>query len=111
MKGSRSNVLPGALVFGIFGMLGQGLYNSVQTDGAKYQSKVPYTQRLLDSRWVPLKRLSDEDYVGILHGRAIKIEAEIAIIDEKIAALQECKLKAHLAEYKENHIDQANRAT
>jgi hypothetical protein len=90
-QGSRSNVIPGALVFGIFGMLGQGAYNSFQSNEEVVNSKVPWVQRVLDSSWVPLKRLSDDDYVGMLSERAIKVDAEIAIIDERIAALQKSR--------------------
>ncbi len=69
-------------------MLGQGAYNSFQASAEETERKLPYGQRILDSRWVPLKRLSDEDYVGMLNEKTVRIEAEIAIIDEKIAALQ-----------------------
>ncbi|KAF7510429.1 hypothetical protein GJ744_006708 [Endocarpon pusillum] len=90
---SRSNVLPGALMYGILGMLGQGVYNAFQGGGDEVEVRVPYSQRLLDSRWVPLKRLSDEDYVEMLNEKTIKIDAEIAIIDDKIAALQKSRTK------------------
>lgn len=90
-QGSRSNVLPAALAFGILGMLCEGGYNAFQRDGEETGSRLPYTQRLLASRWVPLKRLSDKDYVGMLNEKTIKIDAEIALIDEKIATLQKSR--------------------
>ena len=104
-------MLPGAIVFGIFGMLGQGAFESLQADGADDQSKISYTQRLLESRWVPLKRLSDDDYVGVLNEKSIRIDAEIAIIDEKIAGLQRSRVKAHLDDHRENHDGQVETAT
>lgn len=80
-------------MYGILGMLGQGVYNTFQGGGDEVEARVPYSQRLLDSRWVPLKRLSDEDYVEMLNEKTIKIDAEIAIIDDKIAALQKSRTK------------------
>ena len=79
---------------GILGMLGQGVYNTFQGVGNEVGDRVPYPQRLLDSHWVPLKRLSDEDYVEMLNEKTIKIDAEIAIIDDKIAALQKNRTKS-----------------
>ena len=73
-------------------MLGQAAYNSFQRREEEIESKPPYSQRLLDSRWVPLKRISDEDYVRMLHEKTVKIDAEIAIIDEKIGALRKNSL-------------------
>lgn len=76
-------------------MLGQGAYNRFRTDPEMVDKKVPYVRRLLESRWVPLKSLSDHDYMAMLNEKAIKIEAEIAIIDERIAALQKSKKSDH----------------
>lgn len=69
-------------------MLGQGAYNRFQPHGEEVDNKVPLGRRLLESPWIPLKRLSDEDYTAMLNEKAIKIDAEIAIIDEKIATLK-----------------------
>ncbi len=78
---------------GILGMLGQGVYNTLHGGGNEVKDTVPFPQRLLDSRWVPLKRLSDEDYVEMLDQKTLKINADIAIIDDKIAALQKSQTK------------------
>lgn len=91
ISGSRSNVLPGALVFGILGLVGQGAYNRFQPAEEEAETKLSYSQRLLESRWTLLKRLSDEDYIGMLNEKTLKIDAEIAIIDEKIATLQQTR--------------------
>jgi hypothetical protein len=91
-QASRAKVRPGAFMFGILGILGQAGYNAIQTDVEETPSKLPFTQRLLASRWVPLKRLSDEDYVEMLNEKTIKIDAEIALIDEKIATLQKSRI-------------------
>jgi hypothetical protein len=51
----------------------------------------PILQRLADSKWIPLKTLSDDEYRGILSEKLLSIEAEIAIIDEKIEELERAK--------------------
>lgn len=51
----------------------------------------PILQRLADSKWIPLKTLSDDEYRGILGEKLLSIEAEIAIIDEKIEELEKTK--------------------
>lgn len=51
----------------------------------------PILQRIADSKWIPLKTLSDDEYRGILSEKLLSIEAEIAIIDEKIEELEKAK--------------------
>jgi hypothetical protein len=51
----------------------------------------PILQRLADSKWIPLKTLSDDEYRDILSEKLLSIEAEIAIIDEKIEELERAK--------------------
>lgn len=48
-------------------------------------------QRIVDSKWVPLRSLSDEEYRHMLSEKLLGIEAEIAIIDEKILELEKLK--------------------
>jgi len=54
-------------------------------------SSKPFLQRLADSKWVPLKSLSDDDYRGILNEKLLSIEAEVALLDEKIQELEKAK--------------------
>lgn len=42
----------------------------------------------LDSKWSPVTRLSDEDYEKALQGKLLRIEADIALIDDDIQALR-----------------------
>ncbi|THC90031.1 hypothetical protein EYZ11_010518 [Aspergillus tanneri] len=48
-------------------------------------------QRIADSKWMPLKSLSDDDYRDMLNEKLLSIEAEMAIIDEKIEELEKAK--------------------
>lgn len=47
---------------------------------------------MAESKWVPLKSLSDDEYRGILGEKLLSIEAEIALIDDKIEELEKAKL-------------------
>lgn len=51
----------------------------------------PFLQRLADSKWVPLRSLSDDDYRGMLNEKVLSIEAEVALLDEKIQELEKAK--------------------
>jgi hypothetical protein len=84
------------VVFSLFGYVGQVSYNAIdkwQLEQANTPSK-PFLTRIAESKWVPLKSLTDDEYQGILSEKLLTIEAEIALIDEKIEELQKAKLDA-----------------
>lgn len=56
----------------------------------------------LDSKWVPMTKLSDHEYEHYLEERLLKIDVELALIDENLAALRA---------QKEGQITAAERAT
>lgn len=94
MTGGR--LIPGVVVFSLVGYLGQSSYNAIdswQMEQANTPSK-PIIQRIADSKWIPLKTLSDDDYRGILNEKLLSIEAEMALIDEKIEQLEKAKLNS-----------------
>ncbi|KAL5347629.1 hypothetical protein ACLOAV_007038 [Pseudogymnoascus australis] len=80
---SRRNVLPGTLIFATFGALGQAAYNYADSREGRKEGEGE-KGGWLDSRWSPVKALSDEEYGKILEERMLKLEAEIALIDESI---------------------------
>ncbi|KAL2222056.1 hypothetical protein M432DRAFT_207353 [Thermoascus aurantiacus ATCC 26904] len=86
-------LLPGVIVFSLLGYLGQSSYNAVdrwRLENPDISTKT-IVQRIADSRWVPLRSLSDEEYRNMLSEKLLGIEAEIAIIDEKIQELEKLK--------------------
>ncbi|KAL1849710.1 hypothetical protein Plec18167_005301 [Paecilomyces lecythidis] len=92
-------LVPGVVIFSMLGYLGQSSYNAIdrwQAQRAQGGPSKPFLQRLADSKWVPLKSLSDEDYKHMLSEKLLSIEAEIALIDDKIQDLE--KLKASRSE-------------
>ncbi|EAU37259.1 conserved hypothetical protein [Aspergillus terreus NIH2624] len=89
-------LVPGVVVFSLLGYVGQSSYNAIdswQMEQANTPSK-PIIQRIADSKWIPLKTLSDDDYRGILNEKLLSIEAEMALIDEKIEQLEKAKLNS-----------------
>ena len=72
------------------GYLGQRSYDRIgrwQMERASVPSK-PITQRIAESKWIPFRKLADDEYMRILHEKLLSIEAEIALVDERIEELQ-----------------------
>ncbi|KAI0449541.1 hypothetical protein F5B21DRAFT_494119 [Xylaria acuta] len=81
IRGPR-NILPGIL---FFGTLGAGSsYVSQLTGGNDSKPKTSW----LDSKWSPMQRLSDKDYMNKIEEKILRLDAEIAIIDDNIASLK-----------------------
>ncbi|KAI1265080.1 hypothetical protein F5Y18DRAFT_56927 [Xylariaceae sp. FL1019] len=83
LRGPR-NILPGMLVFASLGAGGSYL---AQHSAPSNQDK-PKTS-WLDSRWSPMTKLSDREYMEKLDEKILRIDAEIAVIDDSIASIKE----------------------
>ncbi|KAJ5648159.1 hypothetical protein N7490_004531 [Penicillium lividum] len=86
-------LIPGLVVFSLLGYCGQSAFNRVdawQVQRAQNPSK-PFFQRMADSKWIPLRNLSDDEYRGMLSEKLLGIEAEIALLDEKIEDLEKTR--------------------
>lgn len=80
-------------MFSLLGYCGQSAFNRLdawQMEKAQNPSK-PLAQRIAESKWIPLRHLSDEEYRGILSEKLLSIEAEIALLDEKIEELEKTR--------------------
>ena len=76
-------------MIGFLGLVGQGGYNIISANRrAESIPRPSIVQRLAESKWVPLKALSDQQYEEMLNEKLLKIEVEVSLIDEKIAALK-----------------------
>ncbi|KAJ5166007.1 hypothetical protein N7492_006303 [Penicillium capsulatum] len=83
-------LIPGLVIFSLLGYSGQSAFNRIdawQMEKAQSPSK-PLLARIAESKWIPLRHLSDEEYRAILSEKLLGIEAEIALLDEKIADLE-----------------------
>lgn len=85
--------MPGLVIFSLLGYGGQSAFNYVdnwQMEKAQTPSK-PILQRMAESKWIPFRHLSDEEYRGMLSEKLLSIEAEIALLDEKIEDLKKTR--------------------
>lgn len=82
--------MPGLVVFSLLGFGGQTVFNTIDAwQMEKVQTPTrPWAQRIADSKWIPFRNLSDGEYRDILSEKLLSIEAEIALVDEKIEALE-----------------------
>ncbi|GAB1320368.1 hypothetical protein MFIFM68171_10578 [Madurella fahalii] len=87
LRGPR-NVLPGALMFSLFGAGGQAIAN---WRAAKAAKAPPTPSKGFWARWSPFTRLSDPDYEKILEERLLRVEVDIAMIDDHIKELREAE--------------------
>ncbi|KXX75790.1 hypothetical protein MMYC01_207780 [Madurella mycetomatis] len=85
LRGPR-NVLPGALMFSLFGAGGQAVAN---WRAARAANAPPTSSKGFWARWSPFTRLSDRDYEKILEERLLRVEVDIAMIDDHIKELRE----------------------
>ncbi len=76
-------------MIGLLAIAGQGGYNIMSSNQrTEHVPRPSVIQQLAESKWVPLKALSDQQYEEMLSDKLLKIEAEVSIIDERIAALK-----------------------
>ena len=86
-----SNVIPGVIVFSAFGAIGQVTYNAAQQPRATESSEnteLNLLQRIGQSRFVPFTVLSDEEYEATLKEKLVRIEAQVALLDDDIKRLE-----------------------
>jgi hypothetical protein len=106
LRGPR-NVIPGTIMFTLFGWTGQQGYNFLDKRNsqelrehaelkAKGEDKPKETlvQKFAKSKWSPMSILTDEQYEEMLQEKLLKVEAEIAIIDERIEGVKKMALEA-----------------
>lgn len=82
-------MIPGAIMFAIFGFTGQTIYNKFENRVSRqdYKSSTD-VKSWTKPVWSPVSFISDEQYKIILNKKLLQTRAEIARIDEKIKALR-----------------------
>lgn len=48
----------------------------------------PLLQRVAASKWIPVRYISDEEYVGMLKGQLGRVQKEIAGLDNEIGKVK-----------------------
>ncbi|KAF1941498.1 hypothetical protein EJ02DRAFT_455161 [Clathrospora elynae] len=100
-RGPR-NVIPGTIMFSLFGWAGQHGYNYLDARNSsdlreqatliakgEDKPKENFMYRIAKSKWSPMSVLSDEEYENMMQEKLLKVEAEIAIIDDKIEVFRQ----------------------
>ncbi|KAF2252179.1 hypothetical protein BU26DRAFT_516867 [Trematosphaeria pertusa] len=99
-RGPR-NVIPGTIMFTLFGWGGQHAYNYLDKrnsdvirkeqemrEQGEVKEQLNWLQRVAKSKWSPMSILTDEEYERMMNEKLLAVEAEIALIDEKIEGLR-----------------------
>ncbi|KAI5811001.1 hypothetical protein DFH27DRAFT_619493 [Peziza echinospora] len=93
----RRNVIPGAIMWGLLGAGGQWAYSIADENHSAEVFEKPASQQsqkrgfwdvVFRSEWSPVKRLTEDEYIHMLERRLLVVEADIALVDEEIAALK-----------------------
>lgn len=106
--GGRKNILPALVMFSLFGWAGQSLYNELDARHTRQllssitrptaasstetlasnpsidANSSSLLQKLAGMKYSPMKVLSDTEYETMLRERLLHVDAEIALLDEKI---------------------------
>ncbi|KAK3938364.1 hypothetical protein QBC46DRAFT_390455 [Diplogelasinospora grovesii] len=89
IRGPR-NIIPGTIVFTLFGAGGQAIANSFASKGVPLESK----KSILHSKWSPVTPLTDREYEKMLEEKLLRVEAEIALVDDHMKELREAESHA-----------------
>jgi hypothetical protein len=88
--GGPRNIIPAAIMFAAIGAGGQALYNRADEQVAESAESTATNrmQTFLNSKWSPMRPLSSSEYETMLRERLLRVNADIALIDENIEALK-----------------------
>ena len=88
-------------MFTLFGCLGQTAFDALDARHSKqvaYDAQVAaegggkagkrFWERVVEMKWSPVTALSDEDYGNMLKEKLLRVEAEIALVDEEVERLR-----------------------
>jgi hypothetical protein len=89
----RRNVLPGMLMFSLAGFTGQWAHNAfdssrIKRESGDVQPTKSLSERMSGKGWSLMKVMSDEEYKELLKKQQLVVDAEIAVLEDKITALR-----------------------
>ncbi|KAK7402598.1 hypothetical protein QQX98_011639 [Neonectria punicea] len=80
-----SNIIPAMIFWTAVGAGGQMYANRVATREPKVKDE---NDSWFRSKWSPLKKLTDEEYIDLMSEKILRVEADIALVDDRIAELR-----------------------
>ncbi|CAK7242322.1 MAG: hypothetical protein STHCBS139747_003810 [Sporothrix thermara] len=90
LRGPR-NILPAMAIFSIFGASGQAVLNKMPSGDAAADPNAKPKSSWLDSKWSPVTPMTDAQYAAFIDDKILKLDVELAMIDDKLAALRASK--------------------
>ena len=84
-KGGPKNIVPGMIFFSLFGGAGQLAANAINWNTNPEESA---TEGFLKSKWSPVTFLTDDEYQKILEEKLLRVDVEIALVDDNIKELR-----------------------
>lgn len=72
-------------MFSLLGYSGQRLYDVLDNSGQK--KTVGVLERVATHKWSPVTKLGDDEYAKIVHEQKLKLDVDIALLDDRIAKL------------------------
>lgn len=84
--GGPTRLLPAIVIWGLIGSGGQAIANRWSSGPGAAQAKDDGTSWLW--KMSPLKKLTDEEYMDLMKEKILKVEVDIALIDDRIAELR-----------------------
>jgi chorismate mutase len=116
-RGPR-NAIPGTFMFSLFGFTGQHGYNFldrkntevVEEDerlAAKGEKRKNFMERIAEMKWSPMEVLTDERYEEMLQEKLLKIEVEIALVDDRIEIYKQMAREVAAKQAQEQMQEQA----
>ncbi|KAF7557335.1 hypothetical protein G7046_g6078 [Stylonectria norvegica] len=85
------NIIPAMICWTVFGAGGQMIANRISTNVSKPKDENDSWMR---SRWSPLKKLTDQEYIDMMAEKMLRVVADIALIDDRIEDLRVAENKA-----------------
>ncbi|KPM35706.1 hypothetical protein AK830_g10857 [Neonectria ditissima] len=81
-----SNIIPAMVFWTAVGAGGQMFANRMATREPKVKDE---NDSWFRSKWSPLKKLTDDEYIDLMSEKILRVEADIALVDDRIAELRE----------------------
>ncbi|KAK4085510.1 uncharacterized protein Triagg1_500 [Trichoderma aggressivum f. europaeum] len=78
-------ILPAMAMWGVLGAGGQIVANGLSNRKPKVRDE---NESWLRSNWSPLRKLTDQEYIDMMEEKILRVDADIALIDDRIAELK-----------------------
>lgn len=78
-------------MWGVLGAAGQMVANGMSNRKPQVKDE---NDSWLRSKWSPLKKLTDQEYIDMMEEKILRVDADIALVDDRIAELKSTDQRA-----------------